>query len=308
MKPSLADHERNEDGGLSRDFLRKIRQIEIRARRVVDTVFVGEYHSAFKGRGMEYAESRQYQPGDDVRSMDWNVTARAGEPFVKTFQEERELTLILMVDMSASGRFGSREKLKSETATELCAAMALSAIKNNDKVGLIAFTDQVELYIAPKKGRKHVLRLIRELLCFKPRERGTRIGAALDYLNRVAKKKSIAFLVSDFKDFGYEKQLKTSARKHDLIAARIVDRREERLPNVGYIALRDAEVDETVVIDTSSETAREEYRERVEKDVRARDRLFAAAGVDQVVIDTGASYVNPLTNFFKTRERRARLG
>lgn len=294
--------------GLPEEFFRKIRYIEIRARRAVDTLFSGEYHSAFKGRGMEYAESRPYQPGDDIRVMDWNVTARAGEPFVKMFREERELTIMLVVDVSASGRFGSGLQLKSEITAELCAALALSAIKNNDKVGLIAFSDRVELYVAPKKGRKNVLRLIRELLFLTPEGRGTDISVALDYLNKVAKKKAIAFLVSDFLTSGYERPLRVTAKKHDLIAINVADPREGNLPDVGRIALRDAETGQVVTVNTSDKTLRDEHKKAMARMAGERKKLFAASGVDQVLIRSDRSYIEPLVKFFKERERRARFG
>jgi len=309
MKPSSpqkSDEPKN--AALPPEFLRRIREIEIRARRVVNNVFSGEYHSAFKGRGMEYAESRPYQPGDDIRVMDWNVTARANAPFVKMFREERELTLMLMVDMSASERFGSVERFKSEVATELCAALAFSAIKNNDKVGLIAFTDRIELFIPPKKGRSSVLRLIRDILFFKPEGRGTDIGATLDYLNMVVKKRAIVFLVSDFRAGGYASSLKATARKHDLIAVPVIDPRETSLPDAGIVRMRDAETGEVVTVDTSDPLLRREYEESLRAESRERDRLFALAGVDQVVIHSDKSYMEPLVKFFKAREKRYKLG
>lgn len=293
---------------LPREILSDIRYIEIRARKVVNSLFGGEYHSIFKGRGMEFSEVRPYAPGDDPRVMDWNVTARTGEPYVKVFNEERELTLMLLVDLSASGRFGSGVKFKSEIAAELCAVLAFSAIRNNDRVGLIAFTDRVELYIAPKKGRKHVLRLIRELLYFRPEGRGTDIAVALDYMNGVLSKKSIAFLVSDFRAENYHKQLKATGAKHDLIAVRVRDPREEAIPEMGVIALRDAETGELVHLDTSDKALMDEFETAVRRENEERDRLFRKSGVDQILIDTTASYVEPLVSFFRKREKRLRFG
>jgi len=290
------------------DLPARIREIEIRARKVVNNIFSGEYHSIFKGHGMEFSEVRPYQPGDDIRSMDWNVTARYGEPFIKVFHEERELVMTLLVDLSASGDFGSISRFKSEIAAELCAVLAFSAIKNNDKVGLIAFTDKVELYIAPKKGRTHVLRLIRELLYFRPERNGTNILSALDYMNKVIRKKSIVFLVSDFMSGAYESALRATAKKHDLIAVRMCDPREESLPETGYVAMRDAETGANFVIDTSDRKLREEYSKAIEEENKSRDRMLASAGVDQVVISSDKSYIEPLIKFFSLREKRRRFG
>ncbi len=289
---------------LPRELLQTIRDIEIRARKVVNSTFSGEYHSIFKGRGMQFTEVRPYQPGDDIRAMDWNVTARTGEPFIKVYEEERELVMMMVVDLSASGDFGSDAKFKSEIAAQLCATLAFSAIRNNDKVGLIAFTDKVELFIAPKKGRSHALRLIREVLYFRPEGKGTDITVALDYFNRVVKKRSIAFLVSDFRASGYDKSLRATARKHDLIAVRIVDPREETLPNAGYITLCDPETGERIVVDTSNKKLREEYASTVKYENEFRDKLFQSAGVDQVVIHTHMKYIDPLIKFFRMRERK----
>lgn len=286
----------------------RIREIEIRARKVVNNIISGEYHSIFKGHGMEFSEVRPYQPGDDIRTMDWNVTARYGEPFIKVFHEERELVMTLIVDLSASGDFGSEHRLKSEIAAELCAVLAFTAIQNNDKVGLIVFTDKVELYIAPKKGRTHVLRLIRELLYFHPERSGTDIVSALDYLNKVTRKKSIVFLVSDFMSQNYESVLRATAKKHDLIAVRMSDPREESLPDAGYIAMRDAESGMNAVVDTSDRRLRAEYAKTIEEENRNRGKMFIAAGVDQVVINIVKSYIEPLIKFFKLRGKRRRFG
>jgi uncharacterized protein (DUF58 family) len=287
---------------------KKIREIKFRAGRVVNSVFSGEYHSIFKGRGMEFAEVRPYQPGDDIRSMDWKVTARTGEPFIKIFSEERELVLILLVDFSASGHFGSGDIFKSELAAELCGALALSAIKNNDKVGLLAFTDRIELFIPPKKGRSHVLRLIRELLYFKPEGSGTDIASALDYLNSVMGRRSIVFLVSDFRSGVYEKQLKATARKHDLIAIRVYDPVEREVPRSGLINIKDGETGEVITVDTSNSELRDEYKTTFDAELAVISRMFRTAGVDEIMVDTSQSYVEPVIRFFKKRERRLGYG
>jgi uncharacterized protein (DUF58 family) len=287
----------------------KIREIEIRAKKAVNALFSGEYHSVFKGRGLMFAESRPYQPGDDVRAMDWKVTARSGHPHVKVFHEERELTLMLLVDMSGSGQFGSRSRFKSEAAAQLCASLAFSAIRNNDKVGLIAFTAGVELFIAPRKGRSHVLRLIREALCFKPSGKGTDIQSALEFMSRVINKKCIAFLVSDFFDEGYDKTMGAIARKHDLVAVRMFDRREMELPEaVGYVAMEDAETGERLALDTYNPKLRLEFLRKTHAEITKRSKTMAAAGVDEVVVDAGGSLIEPLVRFFKLRERRKRFG
>jgi uncharacterized protein (DUF58 family) len=293
---------------LPEELIKKIRHIELSSRKMVDTLFSGEYHSVFKGYGIEFAEVRPYQPGDDVRSIDWNVTARFGEPFVKIFDETRELTVILMVDASASGNFGTKEKFKSEVSTELCATVAFSAIKNNDKVGLLIFSDHVELFIPPAKGRRHVLRLIRELLFFKPKGRGTDIKSALDRLNRTVKKRAIVFLVSDFEDSGFDKPLRAAASRHDLIAVEVSDPAENILPDVGLITLKDAESGEEILVDSSNE----EFRWKLKREMRRKnerfDRLLKACNIDRIRISTGSSPVEPLIKFFRKREKRSRMG
>lgn len=308
VKRQERDGMENASSGLSSQFLKRVGRVEIRARRAVDSLFSGEYHSAFKGRGMEYAESRPYHPGDDIRAMDWNVTARTGDPFMKTFREERELTLMLLYDVSASVFFGSGEKLKSETAAEVLATLAFSAIRNNDKVGLAAFTDRMELYIPPRKGRRNVLRLIREILFLKPEGRGTDMAGALDYLGAVMKKRAIVFLVSDFMARGYEKQLRAAARTHDLVAVRLADPREMELSAAGRVAFEDAETGLTVTVNTSDAALREEYRKAAEAEDKRRAMMFAAAGVDEVVIHPDKPFTGPLIKFFRARERRARFG
>jgi uncharacterized protein (DUF58 family) len=291
------------------EILRKIRQVEIKTRKAVTSFFSGEYHSAFKGRGMEYFESRQYQPGDDAKIIDWAVTARTGEPFVKTFREERELTMMILFDVSASNAFGSRgTDYKSEVAAELCATLAFSAMRNNDKVGIIMFSDGVELYVPPRKGRFHALRIIRELFFFQPDGKGTDIGAALDYLNRVIKKRAIVFLVSDFRGNGYEKALKATSRKHDLIAVRLNDPMEEALPEAGLVALEDAETGRTIVVNTRDWFLMDQFRRAVAVENEERDSLFASAGVDEIVINADSPYMEPLSAFFQGRQRIRRFG
>ncbi|MGD1048169.1 MAG: DUF58 domain-containing protein [Candidatus Krumholzibacteriaceae bacterium] len=286
------------------ELARKIRILQITTRKVVNDVLAGEYTSVFKGRGMEFDEVREYMPGDDVRSIDWNVTARMDRPYVKRFVEERELTVFFLVDLSASGAFGSVQKLKNEIAAEFCALLAFSAVKNNDKVGLIVFTDLVELYVPPKKGTTHVLRLIRELLNFKPKAVKTDIGGTLDYFAKVAKKKAVVFLVSDFQSEGFEKAMRIVSKRHDLVAVPVTDPREVRLPNVGLIELEDAETGEMVLVDTSSAAVRKRY-ERLGRERSERFReLFASMGVDQIEVMTDRDYVPRLVQFFRARERR----
>jgi len=289
---------------ISSELARKIRILQITTRKVVNDVLAGEYTSVFKGRGMEFDEVREYMPGDDVRSIDWNVTARMDRPYVKRFVEERELTVFFLVDLSASGAFGSVKKLKNEIAAEFCALLAFSAVKNNDKVGLIVFTDRVELYVPPKKGTTHVLRLIRELLNFRPKAAKTDIGGTLDYFGKVAKKRAVVFLVSDFQSEGFEKAMRIISKRHDLIAVPVTDPREVRLPNVGLLELEDAETGEMVLVDTTSAAVRKKY-ERLGRERSERFReLFASMGVDQIEVMTDRDYVPRLVQFFRARERR----
>ncbi len=289
---------------ITKELAKKIRVLQITTRKVVNDVLAGEYGSVFRGRGMEFDEVREYMPGDEIRSIDWNVTARTGHPYVKRFVEERELTVMFLVDLSASGAFGSVRKLKNEIAAELCALLAFSAVKNNDKVGLVVFTDRVEMFIPPKKGTKHVLRVIRELLNFKPRPASTDIEGALDYLGRVTAKRSVVFLVSDFQAEGFEKKMRVLGKRHDLIAVTIVDPREVKLPDVGLIELEDAETGETVLVDTSSAAVRKRY-ERLGREERKRlEELFNSTGVDQIEIMTDRDYVPRLVSFFRVREKR----
>jgi len=291
---------------IPREILQKVRRIEIATRGLVNDVFSGEYHSVFKGRGMSFAEVREYQYGDDIRAIDWNVTARTGAPFVKVFDEERELTVMLLVDASGSGEFGSVAQMKNELAVEVCAALAFSAIKNNDKVGLIIFTDRVEKFVPPRKGRRHVLRVLRELLYFRPEGRGTDVGAALEYLTRVIRRRAVVFLVSDFLAEGYQRALSVAGRRHDVIAVEIGDRREEMLPAVGLIELEDAETGEQVVVNTSDRTFRETFQARIESARAERQRTFRRTKVDVMSLRTGDSYVEPLMRFFQERARRFR--
>jgi len=286
------------------EVIKKIRHIQIRTNRIVNDILAGEYHSVFKGQGMEFDEVREYVPGDDIRLIDWNVTARTSVPHIKKLVEERELTVMLMVDASGSGRFGSVDRFKNELAAELCAVLAFSAIKNHDRVGLIIFTDQVELYIRPDKGRRHVLRVIREVLYFAPRGRGTDIPAALHFLNNVTKRKAVAFLVSDFMADGYEATLRTSNRRHDIVAVSVTDPREENLPNVGLINIRDAESGRETLINTSNNGMRKAYREEALRRARDRDDIFRRTRVDAIHVRTDSPYVDELHKFFKMRERR----
>ncbi|MEE3001636.1 MAG: DUF58 domain-containing protein [Planctomycetota bacterium] len=286
------------------ELLKTIRRIELRTSRTVNDVLAGQYHSAFKGRGMEFEEVRQYQIGDDVRTIDWNVSARAGEPHVKVYREERELTVMLVVDMSASQSFGTNTQDKRELVAELGATLAFSAIGNNDKVGLICFTDKVELFVPPRKGPRHVLRLIRELLALEPESRGTDIACALEYLNRIQKRKCTAFLISDFMDEGYETAMRIAHRRHDLVAVDIGDRWEDALPKIGLIELQDNETGETILLDTNSRTARAAYAELALSQEVALDTWMRRAGIDRLVLRTGEPYVEMLSRFFKRREAR----
>ena len=289
---------------IPREILKQVRRIEISTRGLVNEVFSGEYHSVFKGRGMNFAEVREYQYGDDIRSIDWNVTARAGAPFVKIFEEERELTVMLVVDVSASGEFGSRGRWKGEVAVEICALLAFSAIKNNDKVGLIIVSDRIEKFVPPRKGRKHVLRVLRELLFHEPEGRGTDLTVALEYLNHVQRKKAVTFLVSDFQDEGFDRALAVAGRRHDLIAVRLGDRRERTLPPLGYLELEDPETGDRVVVNTSDETFRSNFERQVTEGAAGLDRALRKSKVDVIDIETGEPYVKPLMRFFQDRARR----
>ncbi len=289
---------------LTKDLLKQVRQIEIKTRGLVNEVFSGEYHSVFKGRGMEFSEVREYQPGDDIRNIDWNVTARFGHPFVKIFEEERELTVMLLVDLSGSLLFGSVEKTKQRIAAELSAILAFSAMKNNDKVGLVLFTDQIEKFVPPRKGKSHVLRIIRELLSFEPRGNSTNLKSVLEYFNHTIKKKSIAFLISDFIDEGYDKIIRIVGKKHDLIGIVLDDPREKDLPKAGLIKFRDAETNEIRFIDSSSKTVRDWFFSYIKTRNEDRRSLFISGRIDSINVDVSQSYIKPLVDFFKLRERR----
>ncbi|MFH1892860.1 MAG: DUF58 domain-containing protein [Candidatus Zixiibacteriota bacterium] len=284
------------------EILKKVRRIEIRTRRIVNDLISGEYHSSFKGQGMEFDEVREYMPGDDVRRIDWNVTARYGTPFIKKFAEERELTVIILMDVSGSKRFGTVDYYKSELAAELTALLAFAAIKNNDKVGMISFSDRIEKFIPPKKGRRNVLRLIREVLYSEPQSRGTDIGAALEYFNRVIKRRAVLFVISDFIGDDFRKPLMIASRKHDAIAINITDPRELRMPESGLMFLEDAETGKRMWVDTSSSATRRAFAE----DARIRQEsvaaLFRQHKIDYVSLSTEGSYIEALTRFFKLRE------
>lgn len=286
------------------EILKKIHLIHIRTKHLVNDVMAGEYESAFRGRGMEFEEVREYQPGDDVRSIHWNVTARMGRPYVKLYREERELVVMLLVDVSASGGFGSVRKFKQEVAAEVAALLAYTAIRKNDKVGLILFTDRVEKYVPPKKARGHGWRVIQEILSFEPEGTGTEIGGALDFLGRVVRKRCICFLLSDFQASGYETPLRLANKRHDLIALSISDPREHDLPPVGLVELEDAETGATLVVDTRDRFVREGYRRLRGEEAEVRRRLFRSMDLDHVPLSTHVSYVEPLLAFFRRREMR----
>ncbi len=286
------------------ELLKKVRKIEIKTKGLSRHIFSGEYHSAFKGRGMSFSEVRGYHYGDDVRNIDWNVTARTGHPHVKIFEEERELTVMLLVDMSRSSFFGTVQQLKNELITEICALLAFSAINNNDKVGVLFFTDQIEKFIPPKKGRQHILRIIRELIDFQPRHQGTDIGQALEFFNNLVKKRSICFLLSDFITSGYELPLQIAARRHDMVGVNLVDPREEELPDVGLIRAVDAESGQVRWLDSSSAHTREAYRQWFDEKYAYFRQTFRKSGAEPVVIRTNEPYVQALLAFFQKRSRR----
>jgi uncharacterized protein (DUF58 family) len=290
---------------IPRELAKKIRYIQIYTSKAVNDVLAGEYHSVFKGQGMEFDEVREYQPGDEVRSIDWNVTARMGTPYVKRFEEERELTVLFVVDLSASGEFGSKGKLKNEVAAEICALLAFSAIKNNDKVGLIVFTDHVELFVPAAKGTSHVLRLIRELLEFKPSQARTDISGAIDFLGKVTNRRSVVFLVSDFLETDFEKSLRTVGKRHDVIAVSVTDPVEVKMPNVGLVELEDAETGELVQIDTSSADFRKKYEALGADRGGSLSELFRSMDIDQIEVMTNRDYVRDLVKFFRGRERKS---
>jgi uncharacterized protein (DUF58 family) len=289
---------------IPREILKKVKRIEMVTRGLVNEVFSGEYHSVFKGRGMEFSEVREYQLGDDIRTLDWNVSARMGHPYVKVFEEERELTVMLLVDVSSSGNFGTFNQMKGEVAAELCAVLAFSAIKNNDKVGLIIFSDKIEKFIPPRKGRSHVLRVIREILYFKPENLQTDLNVALEFLSKVIKRRSIVFLISDFLTSNYHKALQVANKKHDIIAMEITDPREVQLPEIGFIELEDAESGEAILVDTSNPQIRGTFYSKSQAGREERSRFFKSIGVDNINIFTHVSYVEPIIKFFRMRARR----
>jgi len=288
----------------AQDIFKKVRKIEIKTRGLSHHIFSGEYHSVFKGRGMSFSEVREYQYGDDIRNIDWNVTARFNHPYIKIFEEERELTVMLLIDVSGSNTFGTQAQLKEELITELAAVLSFSAIQNNDKVGVIFFSDRIEKFIPPKKGTSHILRIIRELLDFKPESNGTNISEALRYLTNVIKKRSIAFLISDFMDDGFEKAVQIANHKHDLIAIRVTDERETQMPNVGLIRMTDAETGKMKWVDTGNRSVIGAFEKWTRQKRAELDLLFNRLGVDMVKVYTGQDYVKPLMNLFRKREAR----
>jgi len=297
----------------ARAILKKVRQLEIRTNRLVNDSLAGQYHSVFKGRGMDFDEVREYVPGDEVRAIDWNVTARAGRPFIKKFTEERELTILLLVDLSASGNFGSGPQSKRQMAAELASVLAFSAVRNSDKVGLVLFTDRVEQYIPPKKGRQHVLRVIREILFSEPRSRGTDIVRALDFANQVTSRRAIVFLVSDFELPNQDQALsdlrravRLASRRHDVVALHVHDLREMELPDIGQLAIEDAETGEMVELDTTDDQVRSRFAELAQARAANLRRALAGEGVDALELDTREPYEPALRSFFKNRERRMR--
>ncbi len=289
----------------AQELFKKVRKIEIKTRGLSKQIFSGEYHSVFKGRGMAFSEVREYQFGDDIRSIDWNVTARFNHPFVKIFEEERELTVMLLIDVSGSNLFGTHGQLKQEVVTEIAATLSFSAIQNNDKVGVIFFSDKIEKFIPPKKGSSHILRIIRELIDFKAENSGTNIAEALRYLTNVIKKRATSFLISDFMDKGFEKAVQIANHKHDLIAIRVTDQREKTMPNVGMVRMLDAETGKQMWVDTGSAAVRRQLSRWAELKGRELDTLFSKLGIDMVKVYTGEDYVKPLMNMFRKREARS---
>lgn len=297
-----------------REILRHVRQIEIRTGSMVNSLFAGGYQAVFKGSGIEFSELRAYQPGDDIRRIDWNVTARAGAPFIKLFREERELTVMLIVDVSRSGEFGTHRQMKGDVSVEICASLAFSALRSNDRVGLLTFDDRVRLFIPPRKGRNHILRIIRELLvafdeAFAPAETGglTRIGVGLEHWSRLSSKRSVSFLISDFlAPMDYDAALRIVSGRHDLIAVAVTDPREEGLPDIGMVAFEDAETGDCVPFDTGDRLARDRFAEIVRREAEKRRKVFRSSGVDLIEVSTDASCVEPLMRFFSARSKRFR--
>ncbi len=286
------------------EIFKKVRKIEIKTRGLSNQIFSGHYHSVFKGRGMAFSEVREYQYGDDIRTIDWNVTARFNHPYVKIFDEERELTLMLIIDISASNQFGTKTQFKQKLITEIAAVLAFSAIQNNDKVGVIFFSNKIEKFIPPKKGTSHILRIIRELIDFKPENKETDIAEALRYFTNVIKKRCTAFLISDFQDKGFDNAIKIANRKHDIIAVKIFDERETEIPDIGLLKVKNAETGKTSWIDTSDPQLRKNHRKWVLQNEKYLDDLFIKSGMDVVKVRTDQDYVKPLVNLFKKREAR----
>jgi uncharacterized protein (DUF58 family) len=299
---TIPEHE--QDKNLSSELLQRIKAIQVKTNYLVNDIMVGEYVSAFKGRGMEFSEVREYQSGDDIRLIDWNVTARMNQPFIKEFKEERELTLMLLVDVSSSGGFGSVEKLKNEVSAEIASILAFAAIKNNDKIGLIVFSDKIEHTIPPKKGKAHIWNIIRTILKFKPEGKGTNLSLPLEYLLNIQKRKATAFLISDFQDEGYEAKLKLVKQKHDLVAISITDPREETLPDVGLIQLEDAESGETLLVDTHDNEMTAQYAKQFQQNRTKRKTYFSSIGIDTIEIHTNRSLTDPIIRYFKMREKK----
>jgi len=285
----------------TKELIKKVRKIEIKTKGLSNQIFSGEYHTAFKGRGMAFSEVREYAVGDEIRTIDWNVTARFNEPFVKVFEEERELTVMLLVDISASEMFGTRNQIKRETITELCAVLAFSAVSNNDRIGLILFSDQIEMFIPPKKGKSHILRIIRELINFEPKNKGTDIGGALKYFSKMVKKKSIAFVLSDFVSNDFSNAIKIASRKHDVVALKVKDKAELRMPKIGIAQFKDLESGESKWVNTSLKSVRKKYNQAaIDKD-QALKELFRKTKTDFAEIFTDEEYIKPLMNLFKNR-------
>ena len=286
------------------EILKKVRKIEIKTRGLSHQVFSGHYHSAFKGKGMTFSEVREYQYGDDIRSIDWNVTARFNHPYVKIFDEERELTVMLVIDVSGSNEFGTRQQLKEDLMTEIAAVLAFSAIQNNDKVGVLFFSDRVEKFIPPKKGKSHILRIIRELIDFQPKSQKTNISEGLRFLSNAIKKKCIAFVISDFMDKDFEQALRIASRKHDIVAVRVYDQRETEIPNMGMVKVLNKESGKAMWIDTNDPGLRSNYSTHWHRHDQSLNQIFKRLGVDSATIPTGINYVKPLMNLFKLREAR----
>lgn len=286
------------------DLIKKVRKLEIKSRGLSSQLFSGQYHSAFKGRGMSFSEVREYQPGDDVRTIDWNVSARLNHPYVKVYEEERELTIMLVVDMSGSKDFGTQSQMKRDLITEVCAVLAFSAMQNNDKIGLIFFSDQIEKYIPPKKGKSHVLRIIRELIDFRPQHLKTNVGQSLKFLTNVIRKRCTAFVLSDFQDSNYEDALKLANKKHDIVALQVSDPRESTMPDVGLVNMLDAETGESMWVDTADRSVRKAFEIHAKKQEEQIRQACSRSGVDLAMLQTDRSYIQPLSNLFKRRGSR----